>query len=121
MAESNLKMVIEKALKSLERAATDLATVEVTTLTGEVKHVLGADNKGIDLSKAMERLNSGEIELVAHTNIKFDQDTLVFVSNKSNDEHRKLYQLHKDSVVAAQEARNAFLHFLNEFIRRDTL
>lgn len=121
MAESNLKTVVEKALKSLEKAATDLSSVEVTTLTGEVKHILSEDKKGIDLSKAMELLNSGEIELVAHTNIKFDQDTLLFVSNKANEEHRKLYALHKESVVAAQEARNAFLHFLSEFVRRDAL
>lgn len=121
MAESKLKEVVEKALKSLEKAATDLATVEVTTLTGEVKHVLTDDKKGIDLSKAMEQLNSGTIELVAHTNVKFDQDTLIFVSNKANDEHRKLYALHKESVVAAQEARNAFLHFLSEFVRTDIL
>jgi hypothetical protein len=120
MAENNLKSVIEKALKSLEKAATDLATVEVTTLTGDVKHVLDGE-KGIDLSKAMEMLNTGEIELVAHTNIKFDQDTLIFVSNKVTDEHQKLYTLHKESVVAAQEARNTFLHFLREFVRRDTL
>jgi hypothetical protein len=120
MADNSLQTVVRKALKSLEAAATDLATVEVTTLTGEVKHVLDADRK-INLSTAMEKLNTGEIELVAHTNIKFDQDTLIFVSNKANEEHEKLYNLHKESVVAAQEARNSFLHFLREFVRIDSL
>jgi hypothetical protein len=120
MAENNLKKVVNKALESLGDVIADLATIEVTTLTGDVKLVLDGNN-GIDLSKAMEKVNKGEIELVAHTNIKFDQDTLLFVSNKANDEHRKLYALHKESVVAAQEARNAFLHFLSEFVRRDAL
>jgi len=121
MANGKLKAALEKALESLEAAGKDLSSIEVTTLSGDVKQIFNGDK--IDLKNAVNELKSGtttgKIELVAHTHVAFDQDTVLFVSNKAQDKHSDLYELHKEAVTSAQDARRSFITFIGEFLGTD--
>ncbi len=121
MANGKLRETLEKALDSLKDAATDLSTIEVTTLSGDVKEIFNGDK--IDLKKAITELKEGtaigKIELVAHTHIDFDHDTILFISEKARNKQNDLYELHKDAVVSSQDARQGFLRFIKEFLGTD--
>ncbi|MFK7951195.1 MAG: hypothetical protein AB8G11_26680 [Saprospiraceae bacterium] len=115
-----LKSALEDALKTLEGAAKDLSSIEVTTLTGDIKQVFN-DDGNIDLKKALNDLNaggstSGKIEVVAHTRIDFDQDAIMFVSKNSRNKNHELYELHKEAIASSQAARQSFLRFIREFL-----
>lgn len=115
-----LKNALEDALKTLEGAAKDLSSIEVTTLTGDIKQVFNEDGN-IDLKKALNDLNaggstSGKIEVVAHTRIDFDQDAIMFVSKDSRNRNHELYELHKEAIASSQAARQSFLRFIREFL-----
>lgn len=118
MASGKLKSALEDALSSLGTAAKDLSSIEVTTLSGDVKQIFNGDK--IDLKKAISDLSegttSGKIELVAHTQIDFDQDTVLFVSDKARSKHKELYELHKEAIASSQAARQSFLLFIREFL-----
>jgi hypothetical protein len=118
MANGKLRGALEKALESLEAAGKDLSSIEVTTLSGDVKQIFNGEK--IDLKNAVNQLKSGstsgKIELVAHTHVAFDQDTVLFVSNKAQGKHSEIYDLHKEAVVSAQNARRSFITFIGEFL-----
>lgn len=116
----HLKNALEKALESLEKAAKDLSSIEVTTLTGDIKQTFDEHGE-IDLKKALNDLNaggstSGKIEVVAHTHIDFDQDAIMFVSKDATNKHHELYELHKEAIASSQAARQSFLRFITEFL-----
>lgn len=121
MANGKLKAALERALDSLDEAAKDLSSIEVTTLSGDVKQIFNGDK--IDLKKAISDLSegttSGKIELVAHTRIDFDQDTVLFVSDKAKAKHSELYTLHKEAIQSSQIARQNFLNFIQEFLGKN--
>lgn len=120
MANGKLKTALENALATLDKAAKDLSSVEVTTLTGDVKQIFN-DDREIDLKNVINKLGtggavSGKIEVVAHTRIDFDQDTISFISEKAKNKHSDLYELHKEAIASSQEARQNFLRFIREFL-----
>lgn len=115
-----LKESLEQALETLTDAAKDLSSIEVTTLTGDIKQVFN-DEGDIDLKKALNELNaggttSGKIEVVAHTRIDFDQDAIMFVSRDTRGRNHELYNLHKEAIASSQAARQSFLRFIREFL-----
>lgn len=118
MANGKLRSALEKALESLEEAGKDLSSIEVTTLSGDVKQIFNGEK--IDLKNAISELKggtaSGKIEIVAHTHVAFDQDTVLFVSDKAQSKHSDLYELHKEAVASAQEARRSFITFIGAFL-----
>lgn len=115
-----LRDSLEEALGTLGKAAKDLSSIEVTTLTGDIKQVFN-DDGDIDLKKALNDLNaggstSGKIEVIAHTRIDFDQDAIMFVNKNAKGKHRELYDLHKEAIESSQAARQSFLRFIREFL-----
>jgi hypothetical protein len=115
----DLKTTLEEVLGSLKAAAKDLASIEVTTVTGDVGQII--TDKKINLPEAINKLNSGEtqgtIELIAHTYIAFDQDATQFVKKTFTDNDEKLFELHQSLVKASIESRYAFLKFIQEVIK----
>lgn len=112
---SNLKVTLDKVLKSLNNAATDLSTIEVTTLTGNVTKLFNGDE--IDLVQTLKTAKGnvkGEVRLVAHTRIEFDQDATQFFNEDITEADDHLLLLHQEMIDSAIDSRNAFLVFLKE-------
>jgi len=112
---SNLKVTLDKVLKSLNNAATDLSTIEVTTLTGNVTKLFNGDE--IDLVQTLITAKGnvkGEVRLVAHTRIEFDQDATQFFNEDITEADDHLLLLHQEMIDSAIDSRNAFLVFLKE-------
>ena len=112
---SNLKETLGKVLESLKNAATDISTIEVTTLTGNVKKIFNGDE--IDLVQTVKTAKGnvkGEVRLLAHTRIEFDQDTTQFFNEDITDADDHLLLLHQEMIDSAIDSRNAFLIFLKE-------
>jgi hypothetical protein len=109
-------------------AAADLSSLEVLTLSGDITKILdktttaGQPDK-FEFKKRDALMSlignptedvKGKVFVVAYTKIEIDQDTINFVRENLTEEDKKIYQLHLDSVKAAQEARAAFIHMLTE-------
>ena len=110
----------------IKKLGVDFTTLEVTTLTGDVKHIIntgtGPNKKtSFDMKNVVAKLNQtgktkGEIVLVAHTHIDFDHDTVNFIKSDLGKEGKQLFELLQTAVSTAHEARNGFLSFLSDVI-----
>ena len=114
-----LKEALKGVITKIEAISTDFTTIEVTTLTGDYKHIF--DGKGkVDLKTVFNNLKdgngTGSIEVVAHTRIDIDLDSINYVSRDAIGQSRELFDLHKDAVASAQTARQNFLHFIKDFL-----
>lgn len=121
---ANFQDFIKNAIDKLNAAVTDLSTIEVTTISGDVSKILKEDTTHPGTYKfpnKAEILNilggpnqgvGGNIYLVAYTNIDIDQDTINFVKKDLSDSEKALYEVHINSLKAAQEARAGFLKML---------
>lgn len=112
---NNLKETLGKVLESLNDVAADLSTIEVTTLTGNVKALFNGEK--IDLVETLKSAKGnvkGEVRLLAHTRIEFDQDTTQFFNDDITDADNHLLLLHQEMIDSAIDSRNAFLGFLKE-------
>lgn len=131
--KDRLKQISKNVANKIGGAVTDFTTLEVTTLTGEVSHskikssmsketLNENDNSNtgkesmykISLEEILEEKESKNIQLVAHTKVHFDHDTINFVS--SNSDHKELFPLHLDAIRAANDGRNGFLGLLQKAI-----
>jgi len=112
---------MKKSLASkLKDATLDFTTLEVTTLTGKVNHIMDGGGKKFlkteDILKKIKGTADGEIDLVAHTQIHFDHDTINFVKAGMNEADKELFMLHQDAIRSANEGRNGFLGLLQRII-----
>jgi len=125
MAKS-LEAKFQEIADQLKDTVVDFTTLEVTTLTGDVKHIIntgtGSNKKtSFDMKNVVSKLNQtgstkGKIELVAHTHIDFDHDTVNFIKSDLGKQGKQLFELHQTAVGTAHQARNGFLSFLQDVI-----
>ena len=100
-------------------AVKDLATIDVVTLTGEIKLEIlgtGSDVK-IDPTALFEKLQGkvdGSLSVVALTHVEIDMDVTNFGSATPSD---ALFSLHQQSVKNAIEARAAVLDMIKGLIK----
>lgn len=124
-----LKTIKTTLAQKLSKAALDFTTLEVTTLTGDVTHIIdskaNSSNQGgfLTTKEILKNINidsknksTGKIELVAHTQIHFDHDTINFVKSGMKDGEKELFLLHQDAIRSANEGRNGFLGLLQKII-----
>lgn len=122
------KTKLKELLNGIKDVAADLISLEVLTLSGDITKILdkttttGQPDK-FDFKKKDALMSlianppedvKGKVFVVAYTKIEFDQDAVNFVRENLTEEDKKIYQLHLDSVKAAQEARAAFIKMLTE-------
>ncbi len=104
----------------IKNTAVDFTTLEVTTITGSIKQVI--DSKGkFKVKEVVSSLNktgatSAKVDVIAHTHIDFDHDTVNFVKSNLGSQQKKLFELHQTSIDSAHNARRSFLNFLLEVI-----
>ena len=123
---NSLEEKFQKIADQIKDLTVDFATLEVTTLTGDVKHIIntgtGQNKKTkFDMKNVISKLNQsgktkGGIELVAHTHIDFDHDTVNFIKSDLGKQGKQLFDLHQTAVGTAHQARNGFLSFLQDVI-----
>jgi hypothetical protein len=126
MAE-NGKARLQEIFNKLKDVAADLTTLEVTTLSGDItmifdsktenggtKHAFKDKDALMNMMAEQSKLSAedSKVYIVAYSRTDFDQDTVNFVKAGLSDDDRKLYQLHLESIKAAQEARSGFLKML---------
>ena len=125
---SSLRDKFEKIGQQIREVVVDFTTLEVTTITGDVTHIIkpeGNDPKKnkFDFKNVVSELKStagttkAKIHLVAHTHIDFDHDTVNFVKADITNDERNLFILHQAAIDSAHVARKSFLNFLREVIR----
>ncbi len=126
MAETSAKENLKSIFGGLKNVAADLTTLEVTTLTGDIKLLLDKSGTGDKktynfknkdalmnlIGESAQPDSESEIKIVAYSRIDFDQDVINFVKKDLTDDERKLYDLHLESMKTSQEARAGFLTFL---------
>ncbi|HMR42734.1 MAG TPA: hypothetical protein PKC40_02830 [Saprospiraceae bacterium] len=120
MAAKTLDEKFEEIGQQIKNAVVDFTTLEVTTITGEIKHII--DDKGkFNVKDVVSQLgktgqNQIAISLVAHTHVDFDHDTVNFVASELGKKGKELFEIHQNAVSTAHEARRAFLNFIREVI-----
>ena len=107
----------KEILEDVKKGIKDLATLEVVTLTGDIKSLIS--EKGeipwdtlIKKSKAAQ----GSIQLVAATHTKIDSDTVQFVTSSTLENMDYLIRIHEAAVQSARENRQAVIEFVKGFI-----
>ncbi len=117
---SAFKDKLRKMVETIHAGAVDFSSLEVTTLNGEISQFIDAKGK-FDVDKvngfmAGNVTVDGEMHVIAHTHMAFDQDTLLFVKKDMKPEEREIFQLHLEMLASARVSRLAFLHFIKEII-----
>lgn len=117
---SAFKDKLRKMVETIKEGAVDFSSLEVTTLNGEISQFIDAKGK-LDVDKVNDFMAEkssvqGEIHVIAHTHMAFDQDTLLFTKKDMTPEEREIFQLHLEMLASARASRLAFLHFLKEII-----
>lgn len=105
-------------LKKLQEGIMDLSEAEVLTFQGEIKGFItnsGNDGSLIAWKQLLEKAKAtGEVQLMAATQVMIDGDTLLFMAPNIPADLRAA---HNAAVVAAQEYRKglieAFADILN--------
>ena len=107
----------------IKSAVVDFTTLEVTTLTGNIDHVIKTTGKKttFDMKNVVSKLSQsgkteGTVTLIAHTHIDFDHDTVNFIKSDLGKQGKQLFEMHQATVMTAHGARNGFLSFLQEVI-----
>ena len=119
-----IKKTFETILNGINNAITDFTTLEVTTITGEINRI--ANDKGqFDSEGLVKTINNpnGDInqnlQIVAHTRIDFDNDTILFVKSDLNDAEKELFKLHNESIENAKKSRQEMIKFMSDVILGD--
>ncbi len=101
----------------LKEGIADLAELQVQTITGEIKTALSAvDGDVLDWEKLVKEAKSetnGDISLAAATNVKFDGDTDIFISNSASD---KALSAHAAAVEAARQVRQGLVEAFQDLL-----
>jgi len=127
--EKDIKKGFAGLQEKLAGVLTDLATLQVTTYTGNLtltadKVLKRAGDKPIGLdTKAMLSLlgdqakTRAELKLLGYTFLDIDSDAVAFIKEDLNEQQQGLLEGHKAMVASAQEARMSFLQFVKELVK----
>lgn len=107
-------MTFDEVIKAIKDAVGDFTTLDVVTLTGEIKITSSVADGGkkIDLKKLYQEIASkaeSDLQVVAFTHIDFDCDSVCFVKKEYEVE---LLEAHRKMVETAQQTRQAVIDML---------
>jgi len=120
---TNFKENIQRLLSTIKDGAGDVSNLEVTTLSGDITPFLDREQK-LDIGSVKEDLNktvqsNNHLEVVAHTKMAFDQDTVLFVKEDMTDNQQAAFNLHHEMLKTARASRLAFIHFVQEILDKE--
>jgi len=111
---NELKQIVNDAFVTLKGKVQDLSTISVTTLTGDVNQIFDPNTKVINLAQALTKIEGnlqGKLELIAHTEIKLDNDAMMYVKKDFTANDEMIFKLHQSMLTTALQARNSFFEF----------
>ena len=83
----------------------DLATLDVVTMTGDIKLELEDLTRFDDIITKLQSKES-DVHTLAVSHHEIDYDAAVFVKNNLSESEKELLEMHVETVKAAQEMRN---------------
>jgi len=105
-------MGLKDALKKFSDEVKDLSTLTVTTYTGTLTQAIDAETGEINWDKF--RPDSGELKMIAATQIKADYDTVNFrAAAAEGDNVAEMILVHQAAVETAQNGRASLLKLLS--------
>lgn len=107
----------QNILNGLGDAVTDFTTLDVLTISGDIKTIIKGDNKFLkpaDLIKDYDPATS-TVKVEAFTHVDFDQDVIQFYRDGIKEDDLT-YKLHQQAVESSKTARMAVLNFIKEMI-----
>lgn len=109
---------LKAALEDIQNKLIDLSELRVQTVTGDVNAVIAANN----FDDLEDLLTPGEgasavakLQLVLDTTVKFDGDSLNFISTAASPE---LIEIHKEAVAAGLKQRQGFIEMFKDIVAR---
>jgi hypothetical protein len=114
---SALSVKFEKLVDGIDLALTDLTTLDVVTISGNIKTIIKGDKiiKPVALLQDYDPTNS-DVHIEAFTHVDFDQDVIQFYRDGLKEEDLT-YKLHQQAVESSKAARMAVLTFIKEVIK----
>lgn len=110
---------LEDLKKAIKDAVTDIASLDVTTLTGTMDFQIDGQTVKLEPGSIFAHLQataSAKLSVLAHTHKDFDADTLLFVKENLSEAQGTLLEAHRDAVEAAMEQRRAAIEVLKSFL-----
>jgi hypothetical protein len=83
----------------------DLATLDVVTMTGDIKLEIEDLTRFDDIITKLHSKGS-DVHTLAVSHHELDYDAAVFVKNSLSESEKELLEMHMETVKAAQEMRN---------------
>ncbi len=116
-----LREKFQQIAKQIKETAVDFTTVEVTTVTGNIRHLVNTDKTKFNVKDIVKEMGQSgrdkfDIKVVAHTNIDFDHDTIIFLKEELTPQEKDMFVMHQSAMASSLEARKSFLNFLREVL-----
>ncbi len=108
-------MALDKAVKKIKRAISDLSSLHVQTYIGSIEvdlSSLGEDDHAMDVVRdtVKDATASGNISLVAEAYYQFDGDSYNFLSDA--DVPTRALEIHTAAVEAGMKTRRALVELV---------
>jgi hypothetical protein len=118
-----MALKLEKLLQDIKDGVQDLATLDVVTLTGQIKisSSMPGNTNNLDLKRLYESIEKNakkdaDLEVVAFTHIDFDCDAVNFVKTGAGEGEKTILEAHTQMVKTAQETRQSMIKLVRETI-----
>jgi hypothetical protein len=100
---------------TVKKLATDMVTLDVVTVTGNLE--LSVD-KGTDIESVLGAMKAkkGKFEVVAYSDHQIDYDSILYVKKDPSPRELELVELHMETVRSAQEMRAKTIEFVGKII-----
>lgn len=115
---STLSDKFEKLASSINEAVTDFTTLDVVTVSGNMKTIFKDDKKFMKPADLIYNYvnQASDINIEAFTHIDFDQDVIQFYRDGLKEDDLS-YKLHQQAVESSKAARLAVLTFIKEVVK----
>ncbi|MDP3434795.1 MAG: hypothetical protein Q8T04_17785 [Bacteroidota bacterium] len=115
---SELSTKFEKIVKAIDETITDFTTLDVITISGDIKTIIKDDNKFIQPVELIKNYDpkTSTIRVEAFTHVDLDQDVIQFYRDGLKEEDLT-YKLHQQAVESSKAARQAVLNFIKEVVK----
>lgn len=114
---SKLSDKLSAIVDKIDETIIDFSTLDVVTISGDVKTVIKPDGKFMKPADLMKNYDAktSSVRVEAFTHVDFDQDVIQFYHDGIKEDDLT-YKLHQQAVESSKAARQAVLSFIKEVI-----
>lgn len=111
------KLEVKEWIDKIKAGLKDAVTLDVTTITGDAAGIISLDTSSPNaVSYKITQASVANATLIAHTHVEVDQDTVLYIKSPMTEDEKVLLDSHHDAVMAAVEARQAFVKMLVDIV-----